>query len=144
MKNKNRGFEKVNINIDSILPQRQTSASAGYDFYVIEDIVIPAHKYILLPTNVKAYMQEDEVLMLYARSSLAIKRGLVLKNMAGIIDSDFYPNEIKIAIENTTDVDVSLIKGERVAQGIFVKYLVADNGNLDTIRDGGFGSTGKK
>ncbi len=144
MINKNRGFEKVDVSIDSILPQRQTSASAGYDFYVIEDVTIPAHKYILLPTNVKAYMKQDEVLMLFARSSLAIKRGLVLKNMTGIIDSDFYPNEIKIAIENKTDIDVCLVKGERIAQGIFVKYLVADNGNLDSIRDGGFGSTGKK
>lgn len=139
-----RGFEKVDESIDSTLPTRQTKSSAGYDFYVIEDVVIPAHKHILLPTNAKAYMQNDEVLMLYARSSLAIKRGLVLKNMTGIIDSDFYPNEIKIALENTTGSDVSLTKGERVAQGIFVKYLVSDNGNLDTTRDGGFGSTGKK
>ena len=64
--------------------------------------------------------------------------------MTGIIDSDFYPNEIKIALENTTNEDVTLTKGERVAQGIFMKYLVSDNGNLDVSRDGGFGSTGKK
>ena len=139
-----RGFEKVNNELDTLLPTRQTKSSAGYDFYVIEDITIPAHKHVLLPTNTKAYMQSDEVLMLYARSSLAIKRGLVLKNMTGIIDSDFYPNEIKIALENTTDNDITLMKNERVAQGIFLKYLTSDNGNLDTVRDGGFGSTGKK
>lgn len=144
MENKIRGFEKVDVNVDSLLPTRQTKSSAGYDFYVVDDVIIPAHKHILLPTNTKAYMQSDEVLMLYARSSLAIKRGLVLKNMTGIIDSDFYPNEIKIALENTTDEDVTLTKGERVAQGIFMKYLISDNGNLDVSRDGGFGSTGKK
>lgn len=144
MGNKIRGFEKVDINIDSVLPKRQTSSSAGYDFYVVEDITIPPLGYVLLPTNTKAYMQNDEVLMLYARSSLAIKRGVVLKNMTGIIDSDFYPNEIKIALANTTNELITLNKGERVAQGIFVKYLVSDNGNSDTKRDGGFGSTGKK
>jgi len=144
MANKIRGFEKVNENIDSILPCRQTSSSAGYDFYVVENIIIPANSYVLLPTNAKAYMQEDEVLMLFARSSLAIKRGLVLKNMTGIIDSDFYPNEIKIALHNTTNEDVVLEKGERIAQGIFMKYLVSDNGNINNTRDGGFGSTGKR
>ena len=79
--------------------------------------------------------------MLYARSSLAIKRGLILQNTTGIIDSDFYPLEIKIALRNTTDKPVKLLKNERCAQGIFLKYLVSDNGNLDNTRDGGIGST---
>ncbi len=138
-----RGFLKVNEELDTRLPERQTKASAGYDFYVIEDITIPPHEARLLPTNVKAYMQEDEVLMLYARSSLAIKRGLILQNTTGIIDSDFFPLEIKIALKNTTDEPVTLLKNERCAQGIFLKYLLSDNGNLETIRDGGFGSTKK-
>ena len=136
-----RGFLKVNEEIDTKLPERQTKASAGYDFYVIEDVEIPPFGTVMLPTNVKAYMQEDEVLMLYARSSLAIKRGLILQNTTGIIDSDFYPLEIKIALRNTTDKPVKLLKNERCAQGIFLKYLVSDNGNLDNTRDGGIGST---
>ena len=138
-----RGFLKVDESLDTKLPERQTKASAGYDFYVIEDIEIPAHGMVMLPTNVKAYMQEDEVLMLYARSSLAIKRGLILQNTTGIIDSDFFPLEIKIALKNTTDKPVKLLKNERCAQGIFLKYLVSDNGNLDNTREGGFGSTKK-
>ena len=136
-----RGFLKVNEELDTKLPERQTKASAGYDFYVIEDVEIPPYGTVMLPTNVKAYMQEDEVLMLYARSSLAIKRGLILQNTTGIIDSDFFPLEIKIALRNTTDKPVKLLKNERCAQGIFLKYLVSDNGNLDNIRDGGIGST---
>ena len=138
-----RGFLKVNEELDTKLPERQTKASAGYDFYVIEDVEIPPFGTVMLPTNVKAYMQEDEVLMLYARSSLAIKRGLILQNTTGIIDSDFYPLEIKIALRNTTDKPVKLLKNERCAQGIFLKYLVSDNGNLDNTRDGGIGSTRK-
>ena len=138
-----RGFLKVNEELDTKLPERQTKASAGYDFYVIEDVEIPAYGTVMLPTNVKAYMQEDEVLMLYARSSLAIKRGLILQNTTGIIDSDFFPHEIKVALRNTTDKPVTLLKNERCAQGIFLKYLVSDNGNLDNTRDGGIGSTRK-
>lgn len=138
-----RGFLKVNEELDTKLPERQTKASAGYDFYVIEDVEIPAYGTVMLPTNVKAYMQEDEVLMLYARSSLAIKRGLILQNTTGIIDSDFFPHEIKVALRNTTDQPVKLLKNERCAQGIFLKYLVSDNGNLDNTRDGGIGSTKK-
>ena len=138
-----RGFLKVNEELDTKLPERQTKASAGYDFYVIEDVEIPPFGTVMLPTNVKAYMQEDEVLMLYARSSLAIKRGLILQNTTGIIDSDFYPLEIKIALRNTTDKPVKLLKNERCAQGFFLKYLVSDNGNLDNTRDGGIGSTKK-
>ena len=138
-----RGFLKVNEELDTKLPERQTKASAGYDFYVIEDVEIPAYGTVMLPTNVKAYMQEDEVLMLYARSSLAIKRGLILQNTTGIIDSDFFPHEIKVALKNTTDKPVKLLKNERCAQGIFLKYLVSDNGNLDNTRDGGIGSTRK-
>ena len=136
-----RGFLKVNEELDTKLPERQTKASAGYDFYVIEDVEIPPYGTVMLPTNVKVYMQEDEVLMLYARSSLAIKRGLILQNTTGIIDSDFFPLEIKIALRNTTDKPVKLLKNERCAQGIFLKYLVSDNGNLDNTRDGGIGST---
>ena len=138
-----RGFLKVNEELDTKLPERQTKASAGYDFYVIEDVEIPAYGTVMLSTNVKAYMQEDEVLMLYARSSLAIKRGLILQNTTGIIDSDFFPHEIKVALRNTTDKPVKLLKNERCAQGIFLKYLVSDNGNLDNTRDGGIGSTRK-
>ena len=138
-----RGFLKVNEELDTKLPERQTKASAGYDFYVVEDVEIPAYGTVMLPTNVKAYMQEDEVLMLYARSSLAIKRGLILQNTTGIIDSDFFPHEIKVALRNTTDKPVKLLKNERCAQGIFLKYLVSDNGNLDNTRDGGIGSTTK-
>ena len=138
-----RGFLKVNEELDTKLPERQTKSSAGYDFYVIEDVTIPPHEMVMLPTNVKAYMQDDEVLMLYARSSLAIKRGLTLQNTTGIIDSDFFPLEIKIALKNNTDQPVTLLKNERRAQGIFMKYLVSDNGNLNNTRDGGIGSTKK-
>lgn len=122
---------KISLPIDIKLPQRADGKSAGYDFYLPKDVrILPAQKTIVW-TDVKAYMQEDEVLKIFIRSSLAIKNGLMLCNNVGIIDSSYYSNEgndgnIGIALVNTTGITVDLKAGDRVAQGIFVKYLVAD------------------
>ena len=152
---KTRGFEVVKDEMRKtkgavMLPKRSTSESAGYDFYLPYDIVISPHGCTgIIPTDIKAYMQEGEVLMLYVRSSVGIKKGLVLANGTGVIDMDYYSNpdndgKIGVALRNETDVPVILKRGERIMQGIFVKYLVADNGNTDNVRDGGFGYTGTK
>ena len=94
-------------------------------------------------------MHYDEYLAIHVRSSMAIKRGLMLTNSTGIIDSDYYNNEdneghIMIAVYNITDAPVTLEKGERVAQGIFSKYLLANDDDARGIRTGGIGSTGSK
>ena len=137
-----KGFENCNIK----LPERQTKNAAGYDFYVANDILIKAHSVALIPTGVKAYMEDDEVLNLYIRSSMPLKRGLTLANNVGIIDSDYYENpsndgHIMIQVLNFSDYDVMIAKDERIAQGVFTKYLLADNDETKEIRNGGFGST---
>ena len=137
-----KGFENSNI----ILPKRQTKNSAGYDFYVASDTIIKAHSIALIPTGVKAYMEDDEVLKIYIRSSMPTKRGLTLSNNVGIIDSDYYENpdndgHIMIQVMNFTDNDVLVKKDERIAQGVFLKYLLADNDDTSESRIGGFGST---
>ena len=93
-------------------------------------------------------MPQGEVLLLFIRSSLGIKRGLSLANGVGVIDADYYGNpsndgEISIAIRNCTDAPITIEKGERVAQGIFVPYAVVDDDDVETTRQGGFGSSGK-
>lgn len=129
------------------LPLRKTRHSAGYDFVAPCNILVPAHGHSeAIMTGVKAYMQDDEVLKLYIRSSLAYKYGLILVNCVGVIDADFADNpdnegNIGFKLYNTSDVPVLITKGERVMQGVFVKYLVADNCNSDDIRKGGIGST---
>lgn len=175
-----RGFEVVtkykdkNIN----LPQRQTIASAGYDFEAAEDITIPSiwcldfvriyrlirngHelneldleraekilKPILVPTGIKAYMPEDEVLILANRSSNTFKRNISLPNGIGVVDSDYYNNE-----KNEGELFFQFInygvrprkikKGDRIGQGIFMKYLKADDDQpVQKKRIGGFGSSG--
>ena len=137
-----KGFENSSI----ILPKRQTKNSAGYDFYVASDTIIKAHSVALIPTGVKAYMESDEVLKLYVRSSMPLKRKITLANNVGIIDSDYYENpdndgHIMIQVLNFGDSDVLIKKDERIAQGVFLKYLLADDDNTNESRLGGFGST---
>lgn len=161
------------------LPKRQTKQAAGYDFEASEDFVLPSiwkgnfikalwklhHqdpitsediatadqclKPYLVPTGIKAYMQPDEVLMLFNRSSGPLKRRLILPNGVGIIDADYYNNpanegEIFVQLINYGLTDYHIHKGERIAQGIFVPYLTADEEERpQAARTGGFGSTKK-
>ena len=144
-----KGWEDKNIN----LPKRSTKYAAGYDIEAAEDTIIPAFKPgvkpTLIPTGLKAYMQDDEMLCLYNRSSNPKKKGLVLANSVGIVDKDYYGNadndgHIMYAMWNFKDEDIKVEKGERIGQAIFQKYLIADNDNADAERTGGFGSTDKK
>ncbi|MDD4212161.1 MAG: dUTP diphosphatase [Bacilli bacterium] len=139
-----RGFDQLDER--GIIPTRATKGSAGYDFFVVEDVTIPPKSKILLPTYVRAYMQEDEFLALYIRSSLALKYELLLLNQTGIIDSDYYNNpsnlgHIQLALYNQSTQEISLKRFDRVAQGIFMPYLKVDNDEVTHPRQGGFGST---
>ena len=143
-----KGFENESIN----LPERKTKYSAGYDVEAAEDCVIPAFKLgqapTLVKTGLKAYMPEDEYLMLCNRSSNPKKKGLVMANSIGIIDSDYYENpdndgHIMFAFFNVKDVDVEIKKGDAIGQGIFKQYLVTDDDVAEGERLGGFGSTNK-
>ena len=143
-----KGFEDKKIN----LPRRKTKYSAGYDVEAAEDTVIPSFKKVIAPTLIKtvikAYMQDDEMLALYNRSSNPKKKGLILANSVGIIDKDYYENEdndghIMFAFYNVKEEDVTIKKGECIGQAIFQKYLLTDDDNAEGIREGGFGSTSK-
>ena len=149
---KTRGFEAVveemrKGTMDYILPTRGTSRSAGYDLASPIDVIIEPHSSVLIWTNIKAYMADNEVLQLHVRSSIGIKKSLMLKNVTGIVDSDYYGNEgndgnIGLNLRNMSDEVVVIEKGERVCQCVFQKYLIADNDiSLSDSRVGGFGST---
>lgn len=147
-----RGFEPVTEekrkgNGTYKLPVRADKGSAGYDFFSPVSVVIEPNEQVLIWTNVKAYMLEDEVLNLYVRSSIGIEKGLMLANTVGIIDASYYGNKkndgnIGICLKNTSNNIVAIMAGDRVAQGVFCKYLVADDDNpLKLNRDGGMGSS---
>ncbi|MDD3170799.1 MAG: dUTP diphosphatase [Bacilli bacterium] len=131
------------------IPSRGTNGAAGYDFYLPYNILIKPKSSVVISSGIKAYMENDEFLMIVIRSSLGFKKGLRLRNQVGIIDSDYFDNvtnegHILIAMENTTDQEITLNKGDRIAQGIFLKYLKVDEEkNVDGKRTGGIGSTNK-
>ena len=134
--------------LDINLPKRQTSMSAGYDIESAETVVIGAGETVIVPTGLKAHMPSNEFLAIYPRSSLATKFGVVLANTVGIIDADYVDNEdneghIGVPLKNTSDVDFVVKKGDRIAQAIFQPYYIVNDDNTTTMRNGGFGSTGK-
>ncbi len=146
---KTRGFERVTAyekaGID--LPARSTAHAAGYVFIAAETISLNPGDIKLIPTGIKAYMQAGEVLYLYDRSSNPRKKGLVLINSVGVIDGDYYGNpnnegHIFAQMKNITDQVVEVAKGERIVQGVFAPFLLADVDSAEGARIGGFGSTG--
>ena len=143
-----KGFEDKNIN----LPERKTKYSAGYDVEAAEDIIIPSFKKGMKPTlvktGIKAYMQDNEYLMLANRSSNPGKKGLILANSVGIIDKDYYGNpdndgHFMFAFYNIKDEDIEIKKGDCIGQAIFMPYLLADGDKANAERTSGFGSTSK-
>lgn len=144
-------FEKVNrITEDIKLPERSTLDSAGYDFFAIEDVILPAKKLTRVMTGVKCELMPNQVLILANRSSNPSKKGLVLINGIGIIDADYYGNpdndgEMGFEFYNIFDEDVVIKKGERLGQGIIMKFDKTEDdyvSNPYKTRVGGFGSTG--
>lgn len=130
------------------LPERSTKFSAGYDFVNPEKVELEPHKIYYIKTGIKADMEEDEVLILANRSSNPKKKNLVLINGIGVIDKDYYNNpdnegELAFAFMNTSDETITIESGEKLGQGIFVKYLITEDDRAEGIRNGGFGSTDK-
>ena len=122
-----RGFEVAKgwENKDIHIPIRKTANSAGYDVEAAEDVVIHPFKLgdkpTLIPTGLKAYCQSDEWFMLANRSSNPIKRGLVMANSIGVIDSDYYGNpdndgHFMFAYYNFFNEDVVIKKGDVIGK----------------------------
>lgn len=142
-----KGYEDKGIT----LPVRKTKHSAGYDIAAAEDVVIPSYKPgikpTLIPTGLKAYCMEDEYFMLVNRSS-GPKKGLLMANSIGIVDSDYYGNvdndgHFYFQYWNVSNHDLEIKKGDIIGQVIFQKFLITDDDKAEGIRTGGFGSTDK-
>lgn len=145
-----RRFEIVTEYKDKgvIIPKRATDSSAGYDLASIEEVIIEPGEIRMIPTGLKVVMPKTEALFIFARSSLSIKKGLIMSNSVGVIDSDYYGNpdnegHLMVSLINVRDTAVTVVKGERIAQGIFLKYeKTSDDETEGSIRLGGFGSSG--
>lgn len=141
---------KVRKIYDNIfLPIRSTKGSAGYDFKSPIDFNLCPGETIIIPTGVRAEIDEGWGLMLYPRSSLGFKYRLQLDNTVGVIDSDYFysRNEGHILIKLTNGSNknkiIAIKAGDGIIQGIFQRYGITSNDVADGIRNGGFGSTGR-
>ena len=129
------------------LPQRATTNSAGYDFFLINNLKLLPLQEIRLNTGIKCCMNPNEVLMLFPRSSLGFNYYTRFANTVPIIDADYYNNpknegHIMIKIRNEGTELLELQEGTAIAQGVFLNYLVTDDDPLlDNKRLGGIGST---
>ena len=143
VEDKFRKFPEINIE----LPKRGTVGSSGYDIKTPIDVILQPNEKTLIPTDICVHMPQNETLLLHIRSSIGIKRNVILSNVVGVIDSDFVNGEtggnIHIPVWNTSEEVVELKAGERVCQAIFQQYLITDDDDAIGERIGGIGSTGK-
>ena len=128
------------------LPTYQTSGSVGFDIYSRKDMEIKPREIALIPGNIIVETPPGYMLLVALRSSTPRKKGLHKPHGIGVIDNDYCGegDEVKVQVYNNTDKVVKVEKGERVAQGIFVKVDRFDWDEKDQMGKtrGGFGSTG--
>ncbi len=129
------------------IPDYQTAGSVAFDLSPSEDAVIPPHEIRLIPTGLVICPPPGHMLVIAARSSTPLKKGLMIANGIGIVDQDYCgpDDEIKLQLFNFTDKPVEIKKGDRIAQGLFLKLdriEFEEAPQLDSKSRGGFGSTG--
>ena len=143
----------MNVNIFRIdkqlpLPQYATNGSFAFDFLVREPMTIKPSAFCLIPGNVIVKCPQDHALLILPRSSMPRKKSLIFPHSIGLIDHDYCgeEDEILIQVYNISQEPVSVERGERIAQGLFVKMAKANFNEIHDIAEqsrGGFGSTDK-
>ena len=129
------------------LPEPATAGAAGFDLAAAADTEIPAHSIRLVGTGLVIAVPDGYFLGIFARSSTPMKRGLMVANGVGVIDSDYCgpADEIKIQLLNFTDAPVKVMRGDRLAQGIVLpcpQVTWEEVAEMTQPTRGGFGSTG--
>jgi dUTP pyrophosphatase len=128
------------------LPAYETPGAAGFDLAAAEDVEVPPHGISLIGTGLVIKVPEGYFLGIFARSSTPLKRGLMVANGVGVVDSDYCgaQDEVKIQVINVTNRPVTVRRGDRLAQGIVLPAPRAEfvEGTPAEISRGGFGSTG--
>jgi len=129
------------------LPEPATGGAAGFDLAAAADVEVPPRSIRLIGTGLVIGVPDGHFLGIFARSSTPLKRGLMVANGVGIIDSDYCgpADEIKIQVFNITDAPVNVARGDRLAQGIVLPCPRVEWQEVDEMAvptRGGFGSTG--
>ena len=129
------------------LPVRATVGSAGYDFVCPAEVTLRPRESVVVTTGIRAFMEPGWVLLIFPRSGLGFKHHLRLANTTGVIDSDYVNaangGHIMVKIVNGSDHSLTIRRGERFCQGIFVPYGLAEEAAEPGERSGGLGSTGR-
>lgn len=130
------------------LPERSTSGSAGYDFVSPLSFSLEAGEDIKIPTGIKVWIEKpDWVLMLFPRSGLGFKYYTALANTVGIVDQDYIYSDneghIFVKLRNEGSKTLAIAAGDKIVQGVFLKFGITSDDNVTTTRNGGFGSTGR-
>ena len=139
-------FQRLPSNPDLPLPARATPQAAGYDIRSAIEVVLNPGEIRLISTGLIMELPEGMECQVRPRAGLALKYGITLPNSPGTIDPD-YRGEVKIIIQNLGSEQVTLIRGERVAQLVFSLFQspevseVKELSSTDRGEDG-FGSTG--
>lgn len=131
---------------DIKLPCRATKHSAGYDFFLPFAIKPTPGSGIVIPTGIRCQIEEGWVMKIYPRSGQGFKYGMALYNSTGIIDGDYYysDNEGHIMMKMTSREECDIIdKGIGFCQAIFSPYGLTVDDDVETVRNGGLGSTTK-
>jgi dUTP pyrophosphatase len=128
------------------LPKYETGGSVGFDILAREDTIIEPGEVALIPGNVIVEVPSGYMLLVASRSSTPIKRGLLTPHGIGIIDHDYCgpDDEIKIQVLNFSRKKVFIARGEKIAQGLFVrvdKFEWEEHEKIKEKSRGGFGST---
>lgn len=138
------------LHADAKLPVRGTASAAGADLCACLDdasVTVHAGETVFIHTGIAVEIPEGFAGLIFARSSLGVKRGLAPANKVGLIDSD-YRGEILVALHNHGSEDQVIERGDRIAQLVIIPYFAADYVEADELSDtsrgsGGFGSTGR-
>jgi dUTP pyrophosphatase len=130
------------------LPSYGTDESAGFDLAAAHDMTVSPRTIALVRTGLVIEVPSGHFLAIFARSSTPLKRGLIVANGVGVIDPDYSgpTDEVMIQVLNVTDREVTVMRGDRVAQGIILPAPRVTWSEVEEIRAvtrGGFGATGK-
>jgi len=142
-------MDKIKVKVkrlheDARIPMHMSEQAAGFDFYSVEDVEIIPGQTLLVRTGLSFEIPEGYCYQIWDRSGMGVKG---IHHFAGLIDSD-YRGEIKIVLHNSTSNSYKIIKGDRIAQGIFLPYFQGEFEEVQELNDtkrgqGGFHSTGK-
>ena len=130
------------------LPTRGSEEAAGADLRTLDSLTVPAHQTVQAHTGIALELPKGYAGLVYARSGMALKRGIAPANKVGVIDSD-YRGEVMVSLHNHLDEDAHIEAGERIAQLVITPVILPDFVLSDIITDtargaGGFGSTGTR